>query len=223
MVFREIDLIRLQYPQGLFIPSDIPKIRAYLSRKFPDDILLHNHTSNGKFRYVYPEIQFKFINKRLNIVGFGMGAQILQEIFYQVDSVEIGFRLRKLPEKEIQVYRSKIGPAPETYTYCFTTPWMALNQKNYHAIKKLPLKEWKPFLERILWGNLRSLAHGFDVWLEDQDNIHVHGSFFPGHSIFKDYDVLTFTGTFKTNFYIPLGLGIGKQVARGFGTVDIVP
>jgi len=220
MVNREIQLLRLQYPKNYFSPADIPKIRAYLSRRFPEYTPIHNHTASGNYRYVYPEIQFKFLEDSLNIVGFGIGASILKEVFQQVDSVEIGFRLRKLPEKEIHAYQSRVGPASEIYPYRFATPWMALNQENYEKFKNLPFKEWKPRLERILWGNLRALAHGFDLWLDNPEKIQVHGEFYSGHSVFKDYHIMTFTGTFKTNFYIPPGLGIGKQVARGFGTVD---
>lgn len=220
MSFIDVHLVRLQYPKGFFTKDDIPRIRAYLSRQFPEYIPIHNHMPKGSYRYVYPEIQFKFLDEALNIVGHGIGGTILTEIFQKVDQVRIGRKLRELPEKEIQVYQSRVGIAPEVYAYRFVTPWMALNQENYEKIRDLPMRKWRPFLERILWGNLRALAHGFDLWLEHPEEIRVHGKFFSGHTVFKDNNIMTFTGSFKTNFYIPPGLGIGKQVARGYGAVD---
>ncbi|MCD6233944.1 MAG: hypothetical protein J7K63_02745 [Candidatus Marinimicrobia bacterium] len=220
MNYTKILLVRLQYPKGFFVPEDIPRIRAYLSHVFPAYTPIHNHTPTGNYRYVYPEIQYKFLDGALNIVGHSIGAAILKEIFQQVDKVKIGHKLRNLPEKEIQIYQSRVGMAPEVYAYRFVTPWMALNQKNYYKILKRHVEDWHPFLERILWGNLRALAHGFNLWLENPEKIRVHGMFIKGQSVFKEKHVITFTGTFKTNFYIPPGLGIGKQVARGFGAVD---
>lgn len=215
-----VQYVRLSYPESLFSVSDIPRIRAYLSRIYPGYTPMHNHLPDGRFRYSYPEIQFKMIQNQLNIIGISHGADMLLQIFQQVDEVEISYRLRQIHQKKIQVYQAPIGMADEFFNYTFLSPWMALNQKNYNELKNLPFPEWRPKLERILWGNLRALAHAFDIWLDRQDEIAVNGTFKIREVKFKGKSLFAFTGHFSTNFHIPPLLGIGKQVARGFGVVD---
>ena len=218
---KTIQYVRLSYPEGVFSYSDIPRIRAYLSRIFPAYTPLHNHLPDGRFRYAYPELQFKIIDKNLNIVGLSHGADMLLQIFQQVDEVEISYRLRQIHQKMVQVCQAPLGMADEFIQYSFLSPWMALNQDNYDKLKNKPFIEWRPKLERILWGNLRTLAHAFDLWIEDQEAIQVHGNFKVREVRFKGKSVFAFTGNFSANFHIPPLLGIGKQVARGFGAVGI--
>lgn len=211
--------VRLQYGDNQFRQSDIVKIRGFLAAKYPENEQIHNHADGGKFRYVYPEIQFKFLQGRMNIIGYGAGKEILMKIFQEVDSVEIFHRLRDIPQKEIHIYDAEIGVSEQPYKYQFLTPWMALNQGNYKLLNNLPFKEWKPKLDRILWGNLKTIAHAFDYWIEDPDEIQVDGDFRVQSGHFKGNEMITFTGHFTVNFLIPLFLGLGKQVARGYGAV----
>ena len=131
---------------------------------------------------VYPDIQFKFIENRPVIVGYGKGLQILGEVF------------------------QKIG-------------YFELNQKNYQEFQQLGDDERRAKLNRILWGNLRALAHGFDYWIPDPEVVKINGHYRMKTGKFKGNTMLTFTGKFSTNFFIPDYFGLGKQVARGYGTV----
>ena len=86
---------------------------------------------------VYPDIQFKFIDNRPMIVGYGKGLQILAEVFQKVNYFELNQRRVDVPEKSIQIVETMIGETEEFYKYSFLTPWMALNQSNYQEFRQL--------------------------------------------------------------------------------------
>jgi len=202
-----------------FSAADIPRLRGFLAGYFPQYKEIHNHLANGGFRLVYPELQFKFIEGKPCIVGFASGFKIITEIFNHLGFIEISHRKIYLHEKSVQIKEEFIGESKEYLSYRFETPWMALNQKNYKTFIESNLYDREQKLNRILWGNLRALAHAFNYWIEDQDTLKVNGHFKMHKSNFKGNTMLTFKGEFITNFFIPDFLGLGKQVARGFGTV----
>jgi len=218
-VKNSVKIIKLELVQGLFNSSDIPRFRQYLAEKFPNYDHIHNHLENGKFRYVYPDIQFKIINKIPMIIGFGDGIEILKDVFLKVDEMKILNKNISIFEKSIKISESKIGISDEIIVYKFLSPWMALNQQNYELYKKLSLRKRVAKLDRILWGNLKTVSHAFDYWILDPDKISTEGDLKLHINKFKGNTMITFTGKFKTNFHIPDYLGIGKQVARGFGSV----
>jgi len=153
------------------------------------------------------------------IVAYGKGLQILAEVFQKVNYFELNHRRVEVPEKSIQIVETMIEESEKVYNYTFLTPWMALNQKNYQEFQQLGDDERRAKLNRILWGNLRALAHGFDYWIPDPDVVKINGHYRMKTGKFKGNTMLTFTGKFSTNFFIPDYFGLGKQVARGYGTV----
>jgi len=216
---KTVKIIHLQFEPQVFRPADIPRLRAFLARKFPEYTEIHNHAENGAFRYRYPEIQFKFLNAAPAIVGYGSGFTILAKVFNQIGFFEINRRRIMINEKSLQVKEEKIGLSSRFLSYRFATPWMALNQKNYHEFMLLNPYDRELKLNRILWGNFKTVAHAFDYWIPDPDQVKVNGHFKMKESRFKGNTMLTFTGSFISNFHIPEFLGLGKQVARGYGTV----
>ena len=210
-------LIRLH---GFSIPTfQIPKLRGSLASQFPRFNLIHNHLENDKLRYAYPSIQFKVINKTPSIVGIGDGIDVLKTVFMGIDKIDIGGKKQDINEKSIQLDSVIIGQTEQPVSYQFISPWMALNQKNHKEYKSLNWNERRTFLEKILRGNLVSLSKGFGYTIPDFDLVQVQSRLKPITRNFKNQKMLCFTGAFKTNFEIPDYLGIGKQTARGFGTV----
>ena len=97
------------------------------------------------------------------IVGYGKGLQILAEVFQKVNYFELNHRRVDVPEKSIQIVETMIEESEKVYNYSFLTPWMALNQNNYFVYQYLNMVEREIKLNRILWGNLRALAHAFGL------------------------------------------------------------
>jgi hypothetical protein len=215
----KVKIIKVTFSPLSFRASDIPKLRGYLSKRFPDYNQIHNHKQNGGFRWVYPEIQFKFIDKLPVIIGHGLGFDILSEVFLKTDRLELSHRIVEIPEKTIQVFEADLGVSDTFHSYRFALPWMALNQKNYLTHKFIDKDDRTIFLNRLLRENLKTLSHAFDYWIPDPDNISVKSELTEKLGQFKGNTMVLFSGRFSVNFKIPQYLGIGKQVARGYGTV----
>ena len=199
---------------------DIPKFRGYLADKYPKFSLIHNHLSNNKFRYAYPSIQFKVIDKVPVIVGIRQGINILKIVFLELDKLKIDGKEMVVNEKSAVLSEIDFGQTKKPYLYKFLSPWMALNQKNHEKHKSLLWKEQRAFLETLLSGNLKSLSKGFDYFIPDFKSIYVEVDLKLLRRNFKNIKMTCFAGTFKANFLIPDYLGIGKQVSRGFGVVE---
>ncbi len=202
-----------------FNPFDIPKLRGYFSRRYAGFDLIHNHLKDNRFRYSYPSIQFKIIGSNPAIIGIGEGIDVLKSLFLDVDSIQIDEKQYVINEKSILLKNCEIGQTEKQYSYRFISPWMALNQENYRKFRMLSRHEKRPLLENILRGNLISLSKGLDYHIPNPDHLFVTSSLKTVMRRFKNNIMQCFTGSFETNFLIPDHLGIGKQTARGFGTV----
>jgi len=216
---KKIDRIIIRFDDFRIHSFDIPKFRGYLANKYLDYTLIHNHLSDNKYRYAYPSIQFKIIDGRPVIVGIGDGIAVLKHVFLDIEELEINGKVHQVDEKSIAFDSVDIGQWDKGLDYCFLSPWMALNSDNYKEYRTLQWHEQRRFLETILSRNLKSLSKGLDYFIPDFDQLHVQADLRPVARNFKNIKMICFEGTFSTNFIIPDYLGIGKQTARGFGTV----
>jgi hypothetical protein len=214
-----IKKVTIEFPEIKIKKADIPKFRGFISNRYPNYELIHNHLREGGFRYSYPVIQFKTINKRPVIVGINEGIDILKHVFMEIEDIRINYSRRRINEKSISICEDKFGEAEEFLDYKFIFPWMALNQNNYDEYIKLNKFDQQSFLRHILRENLKTISKGFGYEIKNIDGIKVDGIFIKKEIKFKNMTMLCFAGNFMTNFYLPDYLGIGKQVARGFGTV----
>ena len=200
--------------------SDIPKFRGFLSSKYPNYNIIHNHLNDGSLRYSYPLIQFKTINHKPTILGINEGIELLKKVFMEIEGIKIGERYKVINEKSILLKEEKFGVTDDFIDYKFLSPWMALNQENYNKYNCMNRYDQMAFLKHILRENLKTISKGFGYTITGIDDVKVDGSFRRKLVNFKNIQMLCFTGKFITNFHIPEYLGIGKQVARGFGMVE---
>ena len=195
------------------------KLRGYLGSRFAEHGLLHNHRGDGAFRYRYPLVQYKITRGRALILGIGRGGEALEALFLQLNALRIGEREIPLREKQIRHRETVFGWTAKPIEYRFETPWLGLNQKNHERWPNLSEAERAELLERVLTGNLLSLAKGLDYRLAKEQRLVAHARLKPVPVHFKNKPMLGFTGNFSVNFLIPDWLGLGKSCARGFGTV----
>lgn len=217
-----VSLIQVQFPNNPLNEFDIPKFRGTIARQFPKYELIHNHLNDGKFRYKYPLIQFKTINRIPTIIGIGAGIDILKEVFMDVTRLDIDGRREKIWEKRILLREELLGQIGDFIRYRFKHSWMALKEENYATYKSLDPADQQQFLRHLLRENLKTLSKGVGYWIPDIEKVKVEGFFKEIPRNFKNNRMICFTGEFMVNFHIPEYLGIGKQVARGFGTVERV-
>jgi hypothetical protein len=218
----EVKIFKVVFTDVFLQPSDIPKLRGYFSKKYPQHTEFHNHLPGGNFLYQFPKIQYRIINKHPALIGIHNGIEILKKLFFELDDLIIDGRIYHLHEKEIMVNSCEIGIAHDFINYRFLSPWMALKEENYEKYNSLNKFAQQGFLKHLLRENLKSLSKGFDYWIEDIEKVKVEGYFKPKKVNFKNQKMLCFTGDFTTNFHIPEFMGLGKQSARGFGVVECV-
>jgi len=217
-----VALIQVQFPNNRLNDFDIPKFRGTISDQFPKYELIHNHLKDGKFRYKYPLIQFKSLNRIPTIIGIGEGIDILKEVFLDVNHIDIAGRREKVWEKTVLIREDTLGQADDFIRYCFSNSWMALKEENYATYNTLDSADQQQFLRHLLRENLKTLSKGVGYWIPDIEKVKVEGFFKEIPRNFKNNRMICFNGEFMVNFHIPEHLGIGKQVARGFGTVERV-
>lgn len=215
----KIKVLKIAFLSTHLRKADIPKFRGFLADKYPNYNLMHNHLEEGKLRYSYPQIQFKTINGHPAIIGIKDGIAILKQVFMELNNIKIGDKEETIFEKSISLKEEEFGIAEDYIDYQFLSPWMALNQENYEKYKQMNRFEQIQFLKHILRENLKTISKGVDYTIPDVEKVKVEGNFVKQVVNFKSLKMLCFTGFFLTNFYLPDYLGIGKQVARGFGMV----
>ena len=152
-------------------------------------------------------------------MAIGQGINVLKKVFFELDRLNINGKEMIINEKSVILNEVDFGQTEEPELYQFLSPWMALNQENHEKFKSLPWKEQRAFLEALLKGNLKSLSKGFEYFIPNFENLHIEADLKSVLRNFKNIKMTCFKGTFKTNFFIPDYMGIGKQAARGFGVV----
>ena len=217
-----VKIIQVQFPNNPMNRFDIPKFRGYIANRYPKYYLIHNHLENGKLRYGYPLIQFKTIRKIPTIIGIGESIDILKNVFLDVEEIDIDGKRESVWEKSIKVRQEEFGQSKEFFNYKFVSPWMALKEENYETYKVMNAVEKQLFLRHLLRENFKTVSKGVQYWISNIDEIKVEGFFSEVIRNFKNNRMVCFIGKFNTNFLIPDHIGVGKQVARGLGTVERV-
>jgi restriction endonuclease len=211
----------IRFPEIKLHTRDAHKLRGYFGNLFKEKSeLLHNHMGNGNFRYDYPQVQYKVIDQTPLLVALKDGAELLPELFLKIKELKIGQEIIPVHQKNIEAKELEIGATDSIREYEFQTLWMSLNQKNHLRYENSSSEKRKKLLKRILIGNFLSFFKGMDHFVETQ--IEVDTQFLEKQTRFKNNTMLAFEGSFKTNLALPDLIGLGKSVARGFGTIKQV-
>lgn len=214
-----VQYIVVSFTDVEMLASDIPKLRGYFIKKYPETHLFHNHLPGMRFSYKAPCIQYRIIDSHPALIGINDGIDIMKRVFTEVDQLEIGKQILRTYERDITIYEEPFGFCEEYHEYSFQSPWMALNETNYPEFIKLNPFEQMNRLKALLKNNLKTLSKAFDYWIPNVDKLHVDGWFKPVDVNSHNVKMHCFRGEFTTNFYIPDYLGLGKQSSRGFGVV----
>ncbi len=209
----------IRFPDIHLQTRDAHKLRGYFGNLFREHSpLLHNHFEDGSLRYAYPLVQYKIIDGIPMLVGFRDGADLLAELFLEIKELDIDGNRYPVLSKHIDHRQVDLTPGDRLHRYTFKTLWMALNQKNYREYISLnDTASRKEMLDGLLRNNILSFYKGVDYWTDEK--ILATSEVRSKETHFKGKVMLGFTGTFTTNALLPDYAGIGKSVARGFGTV----
>jgi len=199
------------------VTQDTTKFRGFIANKFSNNTLLHQHEKEG-FVYLYPRVQYKVLDGKLAIIGINEGVETLKKIHPKIDYLELGRERYKIIEKKIDEEDVGFGVDSITKHYHFLTSWLALNERNYERYKDSNQREQIQLLEKILIGNILSMAKGLEYVVTKE--IKVKNLKLEMQDIkIKDIKMIGFIGDFEVNFNLPDYIGLGKMVSKGFGTI----
>lgn len=235
-----VPITTITFPEIALRTRDAHKLRGYFGDLFREHSpLLHNHLESDdqansgqpgdaegaiavKFRYAYPLVQYKVLDRVPTLVGLGEGAGLLTHLFLQMREIDIDGQAFPVLSKHIRHEQVPIGLSDDLIEYRFETLWMALNQTNYRDYRHYTETEQHAQLKRVLTSQLLAVFREFSVWLQPHERIMVRLSVQERTTQFKNQTMVAFTGSFLANVVLPDGIGLGKAVSRGFGSLKRV-
>lgn len=203
--------------------NEIPLFRGAVldAIKDDDDILFHNHINDG-FRYSYPLIQYKRIKGKAAIVCINEGANAIRQFLSKLSyDFSLGEKRRETFVIDVLEHKPDDLIIDGNKHYYNLNRWIPFNEENYNEYNKLEtIIEKTEFLQRIITGNILSLASGLGVRMEERlscDLISI-GRIYNSYS--KGVMMRTYDITFRANVNLPNYIGIGKHSSIGFGIIS---
>ena len=198
--------------------DDARLLRGFFGHRYRSRPEFHHHGPEGLI-YRHPLIQYKVIGGIGRIMGVAAGSFLLQALdpprILSLDSESV-----EVLEIQRTTDATHFGPCREFVRYRFLTPWLALNEKNYQMYRQIEgQKQRRKLLGKVLIGNLLSLCKSVEVTVEERLCAQVDMNDTEKVEIKKGVALIGVRGSFSVNFLLPEMWGIGKQSARGFGTV----
>ena len=214
----ELTEYRLKFERPLS-PGQATHLRGFFGSAFAEEEMLHHHRPDGSLIYAYPRVQFKVIDRGAHLIGLAEGGEVVERLWREVEAARIGNEMLPVLEATLMRRRESLGECGAPVEYRFVNPWLGLNSENYSRYESASTDgEKQAVLERVLVGNCLSLAKGFGVWVTGRLAADAR-RLRPRTCRFKEQAMVGFEGPFRVNFQLPNGIGIGKSVSRGFGTV----
>jgi hypothetical protein len=226
----QIPLTTITFPEIALRVRDAHKLRGYFGGLFREQSpLLHNHFEEGgdgtgpKFRYAYPLVQYKVLRKVPTLVGLGEGAGLLVELFLKMKELQIDDQIYPVLSKHIRHEQTTIGLSDDLHTYRYESLWLGLNQKNHRLYQVADQSGKNQILKNTAIANILTFVEAFGLRFDrdapEQRVLLKLNPTEPAITKFKNVELLGFRGSFTTNVLLPDDVGLGKQAARGFGTI----
>lgn len=217
----QIHLITIQFPEIKLQTRDAHKLRGYFGNIFKEHSpLLHNHFETGELRYQYPLVQYKVLDGIPTLVAIQEGAKLLTQLFLKIKHITIQDYEYEVKSKNIKSEMVSIGFSEELEEYRFQTLWMSLNQANHlKYTREEDSENKKKMLNKIITGNVLSFYKGIGIYLEPHQKLMAKCKLTEKTTRFKDKEMVAFMGNFVINAHLPSGIGLGKAVSRGFGSI----
>ena len=172
--------------------------------------------------YRYPRLQYKVVDGRGLIIGFAEAAEVLAGLPYP-ESLHLGRQDFAVREVSSEQSPGSWGLCERMRGYRWLTPWLILDEAGLAKYFRLKSPHSQKFyLESLLISNLLAISKelgfrpGGQITAEirelKQITVEIHG----GHT-------MGFAGSFAANMEMPDYFGLGRSVARGYGTVKSTP
>lgn len=219
---KQIRILTIRFTENIY-QEEVPYFRGAVLARLGDEanVLFHNHDGKGKYRYSYPLIQYKRINRKASVVCIEDGADMIGHFLSQCADKEfqIGNRTIRMELESVIPSKTLVQLWEEPLRYTLRK-WLPLNRDNYKRYNEAEsITERVSLLESILKGNLLSMCKGLGISLSNQIQLSILDISNQRLVRHKDIKLMSFDVEFKTNLSIPDYMGIGKNASLGYGTI----
>lgn len=191
-------------------------LRRAVTARFPDNPILHHHLLDGSSNYSLPPVRYLVVDYLPLLVGLQQGRETVLTVAGMIDWLIVGRQQYAVTGHDFIEDCTSFGLNPELQSYQTVSPWLALNQKNALKFNKLNGDgERRQFLEKILTGNILSLAKGLGLHVCERIVVKILS--FSWQKVHTPQPLLGFQISFVSNVVLPEFLGLGKMVSKGFG------
>ncbi len=202
-------------------PYEIPAFRgAIIEKAGRDNTLFHNHLAEDAFLYKYPLIQYKTIGGKPCILCIEYGVDEIHKFFDNKSwDIKISDRWIEMKISSLNMNQFTLQVWDKKFRYSIKN-WIALNQENVKKYIEIEgLSEKIEFLERILTGNILSMAKGIDWKIDKPVELHITEIQDVRPVTLKGKKLFGFNLNFTCNVFLPNHIGLGKSVSVGYGVV----
>jgi hypothetical protein len=198
---------------------EAPRIREYFGEGFEQTVLQANRHPGTQQPFQYPRVQFKFVESAAVLIAMAEGAECLMRAWSEADPADFPPAIGDPQQVHCELREEKVAVTGEPLTYRVLTPWLGLNEKNFRAYTGSRNTAFrKDELSRILVGNCLGMAKSLGIRLDGY--VEADGRKLVSiKTKLRNDPVIGFIGTFQVNLRLPDLIGLGRAVARGFGTV----
>lgn len=202
-------------------PWELPAWRSAVIEKVGKDyVLFHQHLEEG-FLYKYPLIQYKVIQKKPVLLCMEKG---IEEVYYFFNKkswdLMIGDKPYHAEVEDLRLNNLVLQAWEGVFKYKIRN-WLALNEENYKRYKEIKeTEEKKRFLEKILCGNILSMAKGLEWQVNKEIRCRISDIRKERWMAYKKVKLWSLDAEFESNVSLPLYAGLGKGASKGFGVVS---
>lgn len=220
----KLNVLTIQFANEI-AAHEVPLFRGAIIAAIGQEssVLLHNH-EDGNYRYSYPLIQYKRLNGKAAIVCMQEGLQVMGRVVADDwNPICLGQKHKmQLQVADVKFVQHEFGVEPEAQLHYALHNWLPLNSDNYKKYRETDsLTERVRMLERILTGNLLSMASGLGVYIDVALIVRITDICMQPHAVnYKGVKMMAFDLMFKTNLNLPFQIGIGKGNSLGFGILS---
>lgn len=220
--------MQAQYTRTILIRFDneialdeIPRLRGAIIDAVGQstEILYHNHIDDG-FRYSYPLIQYKRINRKIALFCIADGVDAIGHFLANAPRyMTLGDKEVDLVMENVSTKRFMIRVWDSSFKY-YIRKWLPLNSTNYLKYQALDsLTEKISFLENIMIGNILSFAKGIGINIPDHISCKFTSLEQSSLVKVKGVKMMAFDGELELNISLPDYIGVGKHASLGYGTI----
>ncbi len=217
VVNKTIDFTCIQHDVGVRLTQSHARWLRGAVIRCADRPEFHQHNDEGLI-YRHPLIRYDVSRGVAEIAGLGEGALLLRSM-PAFEAFTLSHETLSVLQRDVEVERVEIGPTTVPIHYSFLTPYLGLNQENYHDWERGSDCERRRLLSRIVVGNILSLSKTIGLHVSERLNAEVDLEPCGLQTLKPGVALLGFRGSIHINFRLPARWGIGKSSARGFGTL----